>query len=90
VSTIGLAGVDAGIGIVFAALVDSFARNPSLRQQLFGFTILGFTLTEAIGLFPLMMAFFILLGYCRKKKFQVSKRACSMTCNISRHSKKII
>ena len=40
-ATIGLAGVGAGIGIVFAALVNSFARNPSLRQQLFGFTILG-------------------------------------------------
>ena len=50
-ATIGLAGVGAGIGIVFAALVNSFARNPSLRQQLFGFTILGFALTEAIGLF---------------------------------------
>jgi len=45
-ATIGLAGVGAGIGIVFAALVNSFARNPSLRQQLFGFTILGFALTE--------------------------------------------
>jgi F-type H+-transporting ATPase subunit c len=54
-ATIGLAGVGAGIGIVFAALVNSFARNPSLRQQLFGFTILGFALTEAIGLFALMM-----------------------------------
>lgn len=61
-ATIGLAGVGAGIGIVFAALVNSFARNPSLRQQLFGFTILGFALTEAIGLFALMMAFLILFG----------------------------
>jgi len=36
-ATIGLAGVGAGIGIVFAALVNSFARNPSLRSQLFAF-----------------------------------------------------
>ncbi len=35
-ATIGLAGVGAGVGIVFAALITSFARNPSLRQQLFG------------------------------------------------------
>ena len=48
--------------LIFAALVNSFARNPSLRQQLFGFTILGFALTEAIGLFALMMAFLILFG----------------------------
>jgi len=56
-------GREHGIGIVFAALVNSFARNPSLRQHLFGFTILGFALTEAIGLFALMMAFLILSGY---------------------------
>jgi F-type H+-transporting ATPase subunit c len=61
-ATIGLAGVGAGVGIVFASLVNSFARNPSLRQQLFGFTILGFALTEAVGLFALMMAFLILFG----------------------------
>jgi len=28
-ATLGLAGVGAGIGIVFAALVNSFARTPS-------------------------------------------------------------
>ena len=61
-ATIGLAGVGAGIGIVFAALVNSFARNPSLRQQLFGFTILGFALTEAIALFGLMMSFLLLFS----------------------------
>ena len=61
-STIGLAGAGAGIGIVFGALVMAFARNPSLKQQLFGFTILGFAFTEAIALFALMMAFLILFG----------------------------
>jgi F-type H+-transporting ATPase subunit c len=58
-ATIGLAGVGAGVGIVFAALITAFGRNPSLREQLFGFTILGFALTEAVGLFALMMAFLI-------------------------------
>jgi len=61
-ATIGLAGAGAGIGIVFGALVMAFARNPSLKQQLFGFTILGFAFTEAIALFALMMAFLILFG----------------------------
>jgi F-type H+-transporting ATPase subunit c len=61
-ATIGLVGAGAGAGIVFASLISSFARNPSLRQQLFGFTILGFALTEAVGLFALMMAFLILFG----------------------------
>ena len=41
-ATIGLAGVGAGVGIVFGSLVIAFARNPSLKQQLFSYTILGF------------------------------------------------
>jgi len=36
------------------------SRNPSLRGQLFTYTILGFALTEALGLFALMMAFLLL------------------------------
>lgn len=59
-ATIGLAGAGVGVGTVFAALVQSTARNPSLKQQLFGYAILGFALTEAVGLFALMMAFLIL------------------------------
>jgi F-type H+-transporting ATPase subunit c len=48
------------VGLVFAALINSTSRNPSLRPQLFSYTILGFALTEAIGLFALMMAFLLL------------------------------
>ena len=59
-ATIGLTGVGAGIGLVFGALVVAYSRNPALKQQLFGYTILGFALTEAIALFALMMAFLIL------------------------------
>jgi F-type H+-transporting ATPase subunit c len=50
-ATIGLAGAGVGVGTVFAALVQSTARNPSLKQQLFGYAILGFALTEVVGLF---------------------------------------
>lgn len=56
-ATIGLAGAGVGVGLVFAALINSTSRNPSLRPQLFSYTILGFALTEAIGLFALMMVF---------------------------------
>lgn len=61
-ATIGLTGVGAGVGIVFGSLVMAYARNPSLKQQLFGYTILGFALTEAVALFALMMAFLILFS----------------------------
>nr|YP_010338811.1 ATP synthase F0 subunit 9 [Glaucosphaera vacuolata]UNJ18761.1 ATP synthase F0 subunit 9 [Glaucosphaera vacuolata] len=61
-ATIGLTGVGAGVGIVFGSLVVAFSRNPMLKQQLFGYTILGFALTEAVALFALMMAFLILFS----------------------------
>jgi F-type H+-transporting ATPase subunit c len=62
-ATIGLAGAGVGVGTVFAALVNATARNPSLKQQLFSYAILGFALTEAVGLFALMMAFLILYAF---------------------------
>jgi len=59
-ATIGLAGAGIGIGTVFGCFLISFSRNPSLRKDLFVYTLLGFALTEAIALFALMMAFIIL------------------------------
>lgn len=62
-ATIGLAGVGAGIGIVFAGLLHSVARNPSQTKQLFTYAIMGFALTEAIALFVLMVVFLILFTF---------------------------
>ena len=39
----------AGIGLVFGSLIEGTARNPSLRNQLFSYAILGFALAEATG-----------------------------------------
>ena len=61
-ATIALAGVGAGIGIVFGSLIHAVARNPSLSKQLFGYAILGFALSEAMALFALLVAFLILFG----------------------------
>ena len=61
-ATAGLAGAGAGIGTVFGALVVGMSRNPSLEKEMFRYTILGFALTEAMGLFALMMAFLILFS----------------------------
>jgi len=59
-AVIALAGVGLGIGTIFSSLVSSIARNPSARDQVFGLGILGFALTEATGLFALLIAFLIL------------------------------
>jgi len=61
-ATVGVAGSGAGIGTVFGSLIIGYARNPSLKPQLFSYAILGFALSEAMGLFSLMMAFLILFG----------------------------
>lgn len=62
-ATVGAAGSGAGIGSVFGSLVIGYARNPSLKQQLFSYAILGFALSEAMGLFCMMMAFLILFAF---------------------------
>lgn len=59
-ATAGVGGAGAGIGAVFGAMIQGYARNPSLKQQLFTYCILGFALAEAMGLFALMMAFLLL------------------------------
>jgi|JI71714BRNA_FD_contig_121_94907_length_483_multi_4_in_0_out_0_1 F-type H+-transporting ATPase subunit c len=59
-STFGLAGAGVGIGFIFGSLILGTARNPSLKDDMFRYAILGFALTEAIALFALMIAFLIL------------------------------
>lgn len=59
-ATIGLVGAGAGVGIVFGSLIQAIARNPQQEAKLFRFAILGFALTEAVGLLALMMVFLIL------------------------------
>jgi len=59
-AAIGLAGSGAGIGIVFGSLIEATARNVALKDQLFSYAVLGFALSEAAGLFSLMVSLIIL------------------------------
>lgn len=59
-ATIGLAGAGVGIGVVFGAFLIAYGSNPTYKNDMFNYTLLGFALTEAIALFALMMAFLIL------------------------------
>jgi F-type H+-transporting ATPase subunit c len=56
----GLIGAGVGIGLVFAALLRAYSINPKVKNQLFAYAILGFALSEAIGLLALVMACIIL------------------------------
>lgn len=61
-ATIGLVGAGAGAGVVFGCLIQGIARNPAQEPRLFRTAMLGFALTEAVGLLALMLAFLILFG----------------------------
>ena len=60
IATCSLIGAGAGAGIIFGSLVLSVARNFLKKEDLFQYTVLGFALTEAVGLLGLMMAFLLL------------------------------
>lgn len=62
-ATIGVLGGSIAAGLIFAALINGVARNPSLKSELFSLAILGFSLAEAIALFALMIAFLILFAF---------------------------
>ena len=62
ISTVGLLGAGIGIAIVFAALINGVSRNPSIKDLVFHMAILGFALSEATGLFCLMVSFLLLFG----------------------------
>ena len=61
-ATSGLIGAGVGVGVVFGSLIIAFVRNPKQQKVIFGYAILGFALTEAIGLLALMMAFLIMFA----------------------------
>jgi F-type H+-transporting ATPase subunit c len=57
---IGLGGVGAGIGSIFASLISANARNPAMANQSRGTAFLGFALTEAVALYAIALALFII------------------------------
>jgi F-type H+-transporting ATPase subunit c len=62
IATISLGGAAIGVGLVFAAYINGVSRNPALKAELFGLTILGFALAESLGLFSLMFGFLLLFA----------------------------
>ncbi|KAI4577086.1 hypothetical protein MJT46_002921 [Ovis ammon polii x Ovis aries] len=59
-ATVGMSGPGAGIGTMFGSVILGYSRNPSLKPQLFSSATLGFVLSEAMGLFCLMVTLLIL------------------------------
>jgi F-type H+-transporting ATPase subunit c len=60
IAMVGVGGVGVGLGILFSSLISAVGRNPAAQPQLFGLAILGVALTEALGVFALLIAFLLL------------------------------
>lgn len=73
-ATIGLVGSGVGVGVVFGSLVSGISRNPAVTASMFRYAILGFALTEAVGLLALMMASLITFLMIRKFRERIRKR----------------
>ena len=55
-------GAAIGVGNIFAAYLDGAMRNPSAAPQQFGNLIFGFAVTEALGIFSLLIALLLLFA----------------------------
>ena len=59
-TTLGMLGAAIGVGLIFAAALNGIARNPSAEGKLTKFIYIGAGLSEAMGLFALVIAFILL------------------------------
>jgi F-type H+-transporting ATPase subunit c len=56
----GMAGAALGLGNIFGNFLSGALRNPSAADGQFGRLILGFAVTEALGIFSLLVALLLL------------------------------
>ena len=57
---VGMAGAGIGVGSIFGQYLSGALRNPSAAQGQFGNLIFGFAVTEALGIFGLLIALLLL------------------------------
>ena len=57
---ISLAGVAIGVGSIFAFLVYSLSRNPTISQLIIKWAFIGFSLVEVSGFIGLIYSFLLL------------------------------
>ena len=60
VAAIGMGGAGIGVGLIFGNYLSAALRNPAAAQGQFGNLIFGFAVTEALGIFSLLIALILL------------------------------
>ena len=63
IACVGMAGAGIGVGNIFANFLNGALRNPSAAQSQFTNLIFGFAVTEALGIFSLLVALLLLFAF---------------------------
>jgi F-type H+-transporting ATPase subunit c len=59
---LGMGGAGVGVGVIFANYLAGALRNPSAADGQFARLIFGFAVTEALGIFSLLVALLLLFA----------------------------
>ena len=59
---LGMGGAGIGVGLIFANYLAGALRNPSAADGQFARLIFGFAVTEALGIFSLLIALLLLFA----------------------------
>ena len=62
IACIGMGAAGIGLGNIFANYLSSAIRNPAAADGQFGRLIFGFAVTEALGIFSLLVALILLFA----------------------------
>ncbi len=60
IACLGMGGAGIGVGSIFSNFLNGALRNPSAAQGQFANLIFGFAVTEALGIFSLLIALLLL------------------------------
>jgi F-type H+-transporting ATPase subunit c len=63
IACLGMAGAGIGLGTLFGNFLSGALRNPSAAESQRGTLLLGFALTEALGIFSLLIALLLLFAF---------------------------
>jgi F-type H+-transporting ATPase subunit c len=62
IACIGMGGAGIGVGVIFGNYLAGALRNPAAAASQFSNLIFGFAVTEALGIFSLVIAFLLLFA----------------------------
>jgi len=62
IACLGMGGAGVGVGTIFSQYLSGALRNPSAAQGQFANLIFGFAVTEALGIFSLLIALLLLFA----------------------------